>query len=190
MPTPQSRSSNLPRPKRTLILFLVSIVALYALVALIGLGNKKSDDSVWKPKLGLDLQGGTSITLKAKPANKGGKITAAKLREARNIIDQRVNASGVTEAEVTTQSGGQVLIEIPGKKESKLVDTVRQTAQLRFRLVWTGGLASSSTPADKAEKKAQQDKIDESPGQLSGGHCGAAGASQGLPVPEDWPQGQ
>ncbi|MCW2799071.1 MAG: secD [Aeromicrobium sp.] len=160
MPTPQTRNSNLPRPKRTLVLFLVGIVALYVLVALIGLGTKKGDDSVWKPKLGLDLQGGTSITLKAKPAHKGGTVTPTKLREARNIIDQRVNASGITEAEVTTQGGGQVLIEIPGKKEGKLVDKVGETAQLRFRLVWTGGLTSSPTPVDTSAQQKQIDAID------------------------------
>jgi preprotein translocase subunit SecD len=160
MPTPQSRNTNLPRPKRTLVLFLVGIVALYALVGLIGLGTKKGDDSVWKPKLGLDLQGGTSITLKAKPAHKGGKITQTKLREARNIIDQRVNGSGITEAEVTTQSGGQVLIEIPGKKEGKKVDQLGETAQLRFRLVWTGGLGSSPTKVDTSAEQKKIDAID------------------------------
>ena len=38
MPTPQTRNSNLPRPKRTLVLFLVGIVALYVLGA-IALGS-------------------------------------------------------------------------------------------------------------------------------------------------------
>lgn len=160
MPTPQTRSTNLPRPKRTLVLFLVGILALYVLVGLIGLGAKKGDDSVWKPKLGLDLQGGTSITLKAKPAHKGGKVTPAKLREARNIIDQRVNASGITEAEVTTQGGGQVLIEIPGKNEGDKVKQLGETAQLRFRLVWTGGLTSSPTPVDTTAEQKTIDAID------------------------------
>jgi preprotein translocase subunit SecD len=153
-------SSSAPRPKRTLVLFLAAIIALYGLVALIDVTSKKGDDSAWKPKLGLDLQGGTSITLKAKSATKGGAVTADKLRQARDIIDQRVNASGVTEAEVTTQGGSQVLIEIPGKNEAKLVDQVGQTAQLRFRLVWAGGMASAVKATDTSKEKAVVDKVD------------------------------
>ena len=103
MAASKTRSANAPRPRRTLALFLAAIVAMYGLVALIDINAKKSDDSAWKPKLGLDLQGGTRITFEAKA--EGGKVTADKLSQARDIIDQRVNGTGVTEAEVTTQGG-------------------------------------------------------------------------------------
>ena len=114
MASPNS-NRNLPKPRRTLIIFLAAIIALYGIIALIDVNGKKGDQSAWKPKLGLDLQGGTRITLEAKDAS--GKPTTAKLAEARDIIDARVNGSGVTEAEVTTQGGNQVIIEIPGKQE-------------------------------------------------------------------------
>ncbi len=109
------------RPGRTLVLFLVGIVVLYGLVALNG---------KWKPELGLDLQGGTRITLTAigDPSTEG-------LNQARSIIDQRVNGSGVAEADVTTQGGEYVIVEIPGKSRRDLVDTVKRQAQLRFRVV-------------------------------------------------------
>ena len=113
------------RPGRRLIAFGVVIAALYGGVALGG---------QWKPKLGLDLQGGTSITLEASTAT-GEKVTPDKLAEARGIIDQRVNGSGVAEATVTTQGSKNIVVEIPGKKRTDLVNTVKQTAQLRFRLV-------------------------------------------------------
>lgn len=153
--TPQKRgtsSKSLPRPRRTLVLFLVAIVALYGLVALIDLGTKKGDDSAWHPKLGLDLQGGTRITFQAKTAE--GKVTADKLSQARNIIDQRVNATGVAEAEVTTQGKDQIIIEIPGEQKGSIVDEVGKTAQMRFRLLWTGELPSAATQVDtSAEQK-------------------------------------
>jgi preprotein translocase subunit SecD len=159
---PKSRgtkaASNLPRPKRTLVLFLAAIVVLYGLVALIDLNNKKGDDSPWKPKLGLDLEGGTRITLEAK-ANEG-KVTKPKLDQARDIIDQRVNATGVCEAEVTTQSGNQVIIEIPGERKAGIVDQVGKTAQMRFRLVWAENLTSAAKKVDTSAEQKIIDGID------------------------------
>ena len=109
------------RPGRTLVVFFVGLAIAYGLVVLGG---------TWKPELGLDLQGGTRITLIAK-----GSPSADNLAEARNLIDQRVNGTGVTEAEVTTQSNSHVVVEIPGQSRRDLVDTVKRQAQLRFRLV-------------------------------------------------------
>ncbi|MBC7630681.1 protein translocase subunit SecD [Aeromicrobium sp.] len=158
-PKPKSKGgSNLPRPRRTLILFLVALVALYALVALLDLNTKKGDDSAWKPKLGLDLQGGTRIMFQAKTSE--GQVTAVKLKQARDIIDQRVNASGVSESEVTTQGKDQIIIEIPGQNQASLVDRVGKTAQLRFRLVWTGNLASATKAVDTSAQKTIIDGID------------------------------
>ena len=118
-------ASKASRSGRTLIIFAVVVAALYGAVA-IG-GN-------WQPKLGLDLQGGTRITLEASTES-GEDITDEKLEEAAGIIDSRVNGTGVTEAEVATQGDRNIIVEIPGENRTDLVDTVKQTAQLRFRLV-------------------------------------------------------
>ena len=147
---------NLPKPRRTLLLFLAAIVGMYGLLAVLSATASAKDDSVWKPRLGLDLQGGTRITLQAKATS--GDVTPEKLRQARSIIDQRVNATGVTEGEVTTQGGNQVIIEIPGSDESDIVDQVGRTAQLRFRLVWASA-QSAEKPADPAEVKKQNEAI-------------------------------
>ncbi len=152
------RSANAQRPKRTLIIFLATIIALYGLVTLIGVTGDKGDDNAWHPKLGLDLEGGTRITLQAK-AESGG-VGATKLEQARNIIDQRVNATGVAEAEVTTQGSDQIIIEIPGEKRANIVDQVGKTAQLRFRLLWAGDLPSATTPVDPAEQQKVIDAVD------------------------------
>ncbi|KRA32661.1 MULTISPECIES: protein translocase subunit SecD [unclassified Nocardioides] len=112
-----------PRPGRTLIIFFLGLAVCYGLVALAG---------SWKPSLGLDLQGGTRITLTAEKAP-----SAENLEEARRIIDQRVNGSGVAEAAVTTQGGKNIVVEVPGKttNRAQLEETVKRQAQLRFRLV-------------------------------------------------------
>jgi preprotein translocase subunit SecD len=109
------------RPGRTLVVFFVVVVISYGLVALGG---------TWKPELGLDLKGGTRITMTA-----NGSPTKANLNEAAGIIDQRVNGSGVAEAEVTTQGNRYIVVEIPGPTSNSLVDTVKRQAQLRFRTV-------------------------------------------------------
>ena len=123
------------RPGRTLVAFFMGLAILYGLVA-IG-GN-------WTPQLGLDLRGGTRITLDAL-----GDPDGDSLEEARQIIDDRVNGSGVSEAEVTTQSGQYVVVEIPGQNRRDLVDVVSRQAQLRFRLVacWEGDPGPCATGA-------------------------------------------
>jgi preprotein translocase subunit SecD len=149
-----------PRPGRTLLVFLISIAVLYGLAAIGG---------TWKPRLGLDLEGGTRITLSA--VQQGGQsITPTKLKQAANIVDRRVNGSGVSEAEVSTQGNRNIIVEIPGKNASSLVEAVKRTAQLRFRIVAgspqpgipaaspspspSGSPSPSSTASPKASPKA------------------------------------
>jgi preprotein translocase subunit SecD len=125
---------NASHPGRRLIVFAVLTAAIYGGVALGG---------DWSPKLGLDLQGGTRITLEASTET-GEDITPEKLEEARGIIDQRVNGQGVAEAEVAVQGDRNIVVEIPGQNRKDLVDSVKQTAQLRFRLVAAVGMGRPS----------------------------------------------
>ena len=108
-----ARSTSAKHAGRTLTIFFVAMVIMYGLVALAG---------SWKPELGLDLQGGTRITLTAK-----GNPSTESLNEARSIIDQRVNGSGVTEAEVTTQGGRFIDRRDPGRAPPR-PDRDRQAA--------------------------------------------------------------
>jgi len=121
-------------PARTLTIFFISVAVLYGLVALGG---------SWKPALGLDLEGGTRIRLAAT----GNDVTAESLREAADIIDNRVNGSGVSEAEVTTEGNQYIVVEIPGQSRRDLVDTVKRQAQLRFRVVAMSGVGTWSRVA-------------------------------------------
>jgi len=134
------------QPGRTLLTFLLGLAVAYALVALIG---------DWKPQLGLDLQGGTRITLIAK-----GDPTSDSMEEARKIIDQRVNGSGVSEAEVVTQGNRFIVVEIPGQSRRDLTETVMRQAQLRFRLVACsdfnpGPCASGATTQDPTPPESE-----------------------------------
>ena len=101
---------NKARPGRTVTVFFIGLAVAYGLVALIG---------TWKPALGLDLEGGTQIVLTAK-----GNVSKDNLNEAADIIDSRVNGSGVSEATVTTQGGNQIVVQVPGATQDNLVQTV------------------------------------------------------------------
>ena len=90
-----------------------------------------------KVKLGLDLQGGTSVTLTPR-ATEGASITPEAISQAVEIIRQRVNSIGVAESEVTAQGSGinrQIVISVPGETGEEIVQLVGQTAELRFRQV-------------------------------------------------------
>ncbi|MGH3471950.1 MAG: protein translocase subunit SecD [Nocardioidaceae bacterium] len=112
------------RPGRTLVIFAAVIALMY--VAAASLGN-------WKPKLGLDLSGGTRITLVAK--SQSGTPSSSDLSQAADIISQRVNGAGVSEAAVSTQGSNIINVEIPGKSKESLARSIGSTAELRFRLV-------------------------------------------------------
>jgi preprotein translocase subunit SecD len=141
------------RPQRTLAIFFLGILVMYGLVALAG---------SWKPALGLDLEGGTRIRLTAV----GDGVTSENLKEAAGIIDQRVNGSGVSEAEVTTEGNQYVVVEIPGKSRRDLVETVERQAQLRFRVVAQSGVgtATPTAPASPTGSSTAEPTPSVSPG--------------------------
>lgn len=120
-------TTNRVRPIRTLVLFGAVIAVLYGIMAYARL---------WTPNLGLDLRGGTTITLTASNLNGGAGVDAASLEQARTIIQQRVDGLGVAESEVTTSGDRQIIVSVPNMQQDELVETVGQIAQLYFRQVF------------------------------------------------------
>jgi len=111
------------RPGRTLGLLFVLIIALLgSLVA----GNRLSD-ATFDPKLALDLEGGTQLILTPK-ATDNSKVTQEDVDQAIEIIRQRVDASGVSEAEITSQGGQNIVVSLPGKPDEATLDLVRRSA--------------------------------------------------------------
>lgn len=156
-------SANAPRSGRALAFVAVVVLALYA-----GVFFSKTHT----PELGLDLRGGTSVTLTPKVTS--GKVTAASLTKAVEIIRQRVDKLGVSEAQVATE-GSNIVVSVPGKGRSDVVDLVRRTAQLRFRQVLqstpAGPLTApsgTSTPATSGTPSPST-VIKPSPSQTSNG---------------------
>ncbi len=119
-------SSSPPvHPYRYLAVFLVLLIGAYALVFLTG--NKQPD-----PKLGIDLQGGTRVTLTARTPD-GSKPTRESLIQAQDIISARVNGLGVSGSEVVVD-GDNLVITVPGNDSSE-ARNLGQTARLYIRPV-------------------------------------------------------
>ncbi|MET7520884.1 protein translocase subunit SecD [Streptomyces sp900116325] len=134
------------RPGRALALILIAMVALAGGMFLSGHTT---------PRLGIDLAGGTSITLKAKSQpGKPDAINPTNMDTAVSIIERRVNGLGVSEAEVQTQGRDNIIVNIPKGTNSKQArEQVGTTAQLYFRPVLTV-TAGQATPTDTASPSA------------------------------------
>jgi preprotein translocase subunit SecD len=119
-------SSSAPvHPARYLTLFLVLLIGVYLLVFLTG-------DKHAKPKLGIDLQGGTRVTLTARTPD-GSAPTREALSQAQQIISARVNGLGVSGSEVIID-GSNLVITVPGNDSSE-ARNLGQTARLYIRPV-------------------------------------------------------
>lgn len=86
------------------------------------------------PGLALDLEGGTQLILTPTTTD-GRQVTDNDLNQAINIIRQRVDASGVAEAEISRQGGSNIVVALPGKPSQETLDLVRSSAVLYFRPV-------------------------------------------------------
>lgn len=148
------------KPGRSLALILIAIVALTG-------GMFASGHTT--PRLGIDLAGGTSITLRAVPeAGQESAINKTNMDTAVDIMNRRVNGLGVSEAEVQTQGDRNIIVNIPkGTNSKEARQQVGTTAKLYFRPVVatelsganaTGSPSPSETggASDKATDKATE----------------------------------
>ncbi|MBW9095187.1 protein translocase subunit SecD [Microbacterium jejuense] len=128
---------------------LLAIVAI--LVGINALGVYVFGKSSWVPSLALDLQGGTQIVLEAQTED-GADPSTEQMQQAVTIIRQRVDASGVGEADVTTQAGNQIVVQIPGQADEETRNRIEASAQLQLRAVlYTGAPANTFVGDDGNE---------------------------------------
>jgi preprotein translocase subunit SecD len=151
-------STGTVHPARYLALFGVLVVALYALVFFTG-------DKSATPKLGIDLQGGTRVTLTARTPD-GSAPSQDSLKQAQEIIETRVNGLGVSGSEVVID-GDNLVITVPGD-DSAQARSLGQTARLYIRPV-TGSIdvatrdANRTTLTPSAETPAAEAPATEAP---------------------------
>ena len=159
------------RPGRALLVLLVITIAM---------GGWMVWQGVNTPKLGLDLQGGTTVTLvpSAVPGEEG-EITDDSINQAVEIISARVNGAGVAEAEVAPQGSGEqavIVVSVPGLTEDDLVEQLGQTAQLGFRPVLDAQPnvpatpTPTPTPTDGTDGERQEERHDQNDSNNGGGN--------------------
>ncbi|TFC97025.1 MULTISPECIES: protein translocase subunit SecD [Cryobacterium] len=97
----------------------------------------------WTPKLALDLEGGTQIILAPK-LESGQSVSSEQLNEAVKIIRQRIDSAGVSEAEINTQGGQNIVVSIPGVPDDATINRIESSAKLEFRPVLVAGAPSAA----------------------------------------------
>jgi preprotein translocase subunit SecD len=138
MSTSNKAVKGTTRPGRALLILGLIFISLGGTVAITG---------ATEVRLGLDLRGGTSVTLQPRASTAGNDVTPEAINQAVEIIRQRVNSLGVAESEVTAQGSGgnrQIVISVPGENGTRVVELVGQTAELRFRQVLASGFGIPS----------------------------------------------
>jgi preprotein translocase subunit SecD len=162
-------------PGRTLIVLAVLVVGLITLLAVSG---------TWTPKLGLDLRGGTTITLTAKNTTGNGQVDPNSLQLAKTIIQSRVDSLGVGESEVTTSGDNQIVVTVPNVQQDELVRLVGQTAVLRFRAVYAAEQVQPPEPTPAATSQPSQGATAQGTTQPSGQPTAGASETAKAPSPK------
>ncbi|TFC78331.1 protein translocase subunit SecD [Cryobacterium cheniae] len=116
---------------------IVGLIALNTAGVLTGGGS-------WTPKLALDLEGGTQIILAPK-LESGQSVSSDQLNEAVKIIRQRIDSAGVSEAEINTQGGQNIVVSIPGVPDDETINRIESSAKLEFRPVLVAGAPSAAS---------------------------------------------
>jgi preprotein translocase subunit SecD len=174
------------RVGRYFLALLIIVAVLYGIV--FWPGQRHS------PKLGLDLQGGTQVVYQARTDN-GKTPPKSSMQEARQILQQRVNAYGVAESTVVIQGNDQIVISIPGKSASD-ISNIGAAAKLNFRPVVmppvtlpSAGTSGSPTASPSGAATAPAPTPTTSAPQASGSatKSGQANAARPLAAPSTTP---
>jgi len=118
---------------------LILLIGVLALVVVffpgLRLPDSSSADGTWRlveTKLGLDLSGGLRVEYQAVPVE-GKEPTAGDMGILKDIVERRVNSTGVSEPVVTTQGKDRVVVELPGVTDPEAVrKLVGTTGRLDF----------------------------------------------------------
>ncbi|MFI0486900.1 protein translocase subunit SecD [Actinomadura sp. 9N215] len=168
--------SNAPKPGRTLLALFATMVVLAGV-------------AVWQgqttPKLGLDLAGGTTVTLTAKTSS-GKNPPSQQMDQAVKIMTKRVNGLGVSDAEVAKQGSNNIVVNVPGEGQSRVVSLIGTTAKLQFRQVFAvaDGKPTSATPAPSTSptgKAKEKDGKSPSPSASPSGSASPSASASATP---------
>jgi len=136
--------------RRLLMLLLIIVIGFGGLYA-----GAYTGRTSMTPGLALDLEGGTQIILTPTTSD-GSEITDEDVNQAIEIIRQRVDASGVAEAQISRQGGQNIVVSLPGSPSQDTLELVRTSAVLYFRPVIRIIQGSASSLADNYNQRIAQ----------------------------------
>ena len=163
-------ASHKRRPVRALVTLTVAILAACAALAI---GHFVKGVTPY-PDLALDLKGGTQLILTPTPTSEGQReITEEDITQAISIIRNRIDASGVSESEISSIGSSNIMVSIPGTPSQEQLDLIRSSSQMNFRPVLRIG------PAQGVLQNQQQTQVDNpQSGEKSGAQSGAQSGEQ------------
>ena len=156
--------SNTVKSARKSLAWLLAIII--GLTALIAVGSLSDENASFQPKLALDLQGGTQVILSPLLLD-GDAVTPEQLDQAVSIIRQRVDASGVSEAQVVTQGDRNIIVSIPGVPDENTLALIKASAKLEFRAVLLTSIGAPTSSVDggdlsiDGEGSTDEDSVEE-----------------------------
>jgi len=106
-------------------------------------------------QLGLDLRGGSQLTLEVQPTQEIKKITPNEIEGVKAVLDKRVNGLGVSDSQLQTVGTNQLLLELPGEQDpSGAAKVLGETALLEFRIQKNG------TAAQLRDLQTQRNRVE------------------------------
>ena len=118
---------------RILAVLIIALVVFGAVTTFVGLGSKVKPLKE-QMKYGLDINGGVYVLLKADTKAKGQE-KAQLMDQTKSVLENRVNAMGISEAQVSVEGSDKIRVEMPGVKNAdQAIKQIGKTAQLRFLL--------------------------------------------------------
>ena len=173
--------------RRLLMLLLIIVIGFGGLYA-----GAYTGRTSMTPGLALDLEGGTQIILTPTTSD-GSEITDEDVNQAIEIIRQRVDASGVAEAQISRQGGQNIVVSLPGSPSQDTLELVRTSAVLYFRPVIRIIQGSASSLADNYNQRIAQatasptadDAASEAPAEVEPSGAPAEGEAEQTDAPAD-----
>ncbi len=142
------------KKNKILAVVIIAVIIFGAVVSFTGIGSvKKLKDQL---KYGLDINGGVYVLMQAETKAKG-KDKAALMDQTKSVLENRVNAMGISEASVAVEGSDKIRVEMPGiSNADQAIRQIGKTAQLRFLLA-DGTLVMNGNEVKNAGFSTDQD---------------------------------
>ena len=142
------------KKNKILAVVIIAVIIFGAVVSFTGIGSvKKLKDQL---KYGLDINGGVYVLMQAETKAKG-KDKAALMDQTKSVLENRVNAMGISEASVAVEGSDKIRVEMPGVSNAdQAIRQIGKTAQLRFLLA-DGTLVMNGNEVKNAGFSTDQD---------------------------------